>query len=231
MLNFFVTGTDTDVGKTLISAALLKAFAAHNMKCVGYKPISAGCTLHNGQLENEDAVLLKTCGNVDVSLSQVNPIAFEPPIAPHIAASEVQQSIDVETLHRGIQVLKEKKPDVLLTEGAGGWLLPINRNVTLADVIEPLDMQIVIVFGMRLGCLNHALLTVEAIQSRGFKIAGWVANHLSTDMPYAQQNIETLCDFIDAPLLGEVPYFDGANSPMEKVALVQSHIDISPLIK
>lgn len=228
MLNLFVTGTDTDVGKTLISTGLLEAFNRLNKQTIGYKPISAGCEQTEFGLENGDAKALQQYSSVALTLNQVNPIAFAPPIAPHIAAEQVGQTIAASKIMAGWQRLADLQPDVLLTEGAGGWQLPINNQQCLPEVLTELKPQVIIVVGMRLGCLNHSLLTVDAIKQKGFEIAGWVANHLCTDMPVATKNLSTLKAFIDAPLIGEVPYL-GDDAQSNAVQRVADCLDVSGL--
>ena len=212
MHRFFMTGTDTDVGKTLVACGLLKALNLKGLKTIGYKPISAGCERVNGELINGDAVNLMNASSVKLSLAEVNPVAFEPPIAPHIAANQANTVIRPQDIVTGWHHLAEKSPDVLLTEGAGGWQLPISTTQTLPEVIKQIPQDVILTVGMRLGCLNHALLTVDSIKHSGFRLVGWIANHLSDDMLVSQQNIATLKNMIDAPLIAEIPWFgdDGA---------------------
>ncbi|WP_100655610.1 dethiobiotin synthase [Alteromonas flava] len=206
MLNLFVTGTDTDVGKTVVSAALLQAYAKLGRCVVGYKPISAGCEQGLAGLENADAKQLLAASNLPVTLAQVNPIAFAPPIAPHIAAEQVGTMINPQDIVNGWHALAALQPDVILTEGAGGWSLPLSLTLTLPEVLSELKPKVVLVVGMRLGCLNHALLTAAAIRQGGFELVGWVANHVTAEMPFRAENIATLLKMLNAPLLGEVPF-------------------------
>lgn len=230
MKNLFVTGTDTDVGKTLISCGLLIAFQKQGLSTLGYKPISAGCEKAPQGLVNDDAAQLLACSSIEVSLSEVNPIAFEPPIAPHIAANLVDTNIDSHAVTDGWMHLARKRPDVLLTEGAGGWSLPINDYQTLPEVLLPLDMKVVMVVGMRLGCLNHALLTANTIQQQGFTLSGWIANHLSNDMPYAEENIQTLEQHLEAPLIGKVPYLTSTDASLDVYEHVAQYLNPSRLL-
>ena len=206
MQSYFVTGTDTDVGKTYVSAILLKAASEAGKKTVGYKPVSAGCEEINGRLVNEDASQLLANSSLPVSQDEVNPIAFVPPIAPHIAAKEAGVTIDSQTITEGYDHLKDLSPDLLIMEGAGGWRLPLGDKRYLSDIVKQLQLDVIIVVGMRLGCLNHALLTAEAVQRDGLKIKGWIANQLQPDMPKYAENLSTLKQDMPAPLLGEIPY-------------------------
>ncbi|OFC69372.1 dethiobiotin synthase [Alteromonas confluentis] len=207
--SYFITGTDTEVGKTFVSSLLLKAAAAAGLQSVGYKPVSAGCELVDGEMSNEDARSLHAASSLPVSLSEVNPIALMPPIAPHIAAAQVDHTITSEALIAGFTHLQDKQPDFLLMEGAGGWRLPLGNDLWMPDVVKTLKLDVIVVVGMRLGCLNHAMLTCEAIQHDGLNIRGWIANQLSPDMPVYQENLATLKAAMPAPLLAEIPYGAG----------------------
>ena len=213
MKSFFVTGTDTEVGKTYFSARLLEAYAEKGLRVTGYKPVSAGCEMVDGQPVNEDALALWQASNTSVSLQQVNPVALMPPIAPHIAAEQAGVTISKNQLVDGYHNLMASRPDVLIMEGAGGWQLPLGNNLWMPDVVSALELPVIMVVGMRLGCLNHAMLTARAIADSGLSLHGWVANQLTpTPMPYYDQNLQTLKQSINAPLLAELPYQDDALS-------------------
>ena len=198
---FFVTGTDTGIGKTTVSCALLHAFAAQGKKVVGMKPVAAGS--ENGQWP--DVELLLAAGNVDVPRQKINPYAFDPPIAPHIAAQQVGMEIDLSVIHRAYQELSTTA-DIVIVEGVGGFLVPVNQNQTGADLAKSLNLPVILVVGMRLGCLNHALLTAQAIKAVGLPLAGWVANCIDPQMKVLAENIATLEQRLDGPLLGVVPF-------------------------
>ncbi|MEW9799207.1 dethiobiotin synthase [Alteromonas sp. CYL-A6] len=217
MSSYFVTGTDTEVGKTYVSRTLLEAAAGQGRKTVGYKPVSAGCDNINGEWINEDAAALHQASSVKLSISEVNPVALKSPIAPHIAAQQEGRELREQDIIAGFAHLQQYAPDLLLMEGAGGWRLPLGGGRYLSDVVKTLDLPVIIVVGMRLGCLNHALLTAEAVQRDGLKIAGWVANQLSDDMPVYQQNLTYLTQAMPAPMLLEVPY----KAPPSPAALQQ----------
>jgi len=203
--DFFVTGTDTGVGKTLVAAALVRWFAARGFHAVGMKPVAAGCELRGGELINEDATALLAASNVAVDANDVNPYRFAPPIAPHLAAAQADAHISIERI-AGAYAALCRKADAVIVEGAGGWLVPLNEQEDFTDLARALDLPVILVVGMRLGCLNHALLTAESIRHRRFRLAGWVANRLDPQMAEFDANLETLRNRLGAPLLGVVPY-------------------------
>jgi len=205
---YFVTGTDTDVGKTICTKALLQAANEQGVSTLAYKPIAAGCMETKNGLRNEDALILQQSSNINISYGAVNPIAFKAPIAPHIAASETNTSIDSAIISQGLLQLQAQQAQLLLVEGAGGWHLPINHHQLLSQWVIEQQLPVILVVGLKLGCLNHAILTAQTIQQSGLPIVGWIANHLQANMPYVEQNIETLTSFIHAPLLAEIPYLE-----------------------
>ncbi len=201
-MNFFVTGTDTDVGKTLISCALLHGFAAQDRRVVGMKPVSAGCDA-DGQ--NDDVLQLRAASNIPASKEQINPYSFAPAIAPHLAAQHAGIEIQFSYITEAYRKLAAQA-EVVIVEGVGGLCVPLNARQDSADLAVELGLPVILVVGMRLGCLNHALLTVEAIAVRGLKLAGWVANVVEADMNAVEENVAALQQRIAAPLLGVVPY-------------------------
>lgn len=202
----FVTGTDTGVGKTRVSTALLQHFVQQGARAVGMKPVAAGCELRGECLLNEDAVALRAASNVDAPLDLVSPYAFAPPIAPHIAAQQAGVNIDLAHVGACFDALAAMA-DVVVVEGAGGLLVPLSETETMADLAMQLRLPLILVVGMRLGCINHALLTVEAIQRRGLTLAGWVANRIDPQMASFDANLSSLVQRIPAPLLAVIPYF------------------------
>jgi len=199
----FVAGTDTGVGKSRIAAALMRALKNRGHTVLGMKPVAAGCEGSSAGLRNEDALLLQAEGSLRLPYETVNPYAFAPPIAPHLAAMEVGQSIDMAVIERNYREM-ERQAERVVVEGAGGWLVPLNESESLAAVPQRLGLGVVLVVGLRLGCINHALLTVEAIHASGCPLLGWVANTLDPEMARRAENIETVRARIDAPLLGVV---------------------------
>lgn len=212
--SYFVIGTDTNVGKTYIASALLRHFAAKGIKVAGMKPVASGCEpgthgIWQGQLMNDDVVALHEAGNVTAPLDLINPYRFAPAIAPHIAAEKVGVKIDLEVITRAYQSLAAMA-EMVIVEGAGGFFVPLNDEQTLADLAVKLNLPIILVVGMRLGCINHALLTIEAIKVRGLELAGWVANRIDPDMSMFEENLASLQLRIDAPCLSVVGWQDKA---------------------
>lgn len=202
---YFVTGTDTGVGKTLVSAALLHAFAAQDLRVVGMKPVAAGCEWRDGQPYWEDVTQLQAASNVDAPLALRNPYRFDPPIAPHIAAAQAGTAIEMAILRQAYTDL-QSHADKVIVEGAGGFYVPLNESETMADLARQLDLPVILVVAMRLGCINHALLTARAIAAEGLSLAGWVANQLDPHMQVMDDNLAGLQQRIAAPLLGILPY-------------------------
>ncbi|NOU01885.1 MAG: dethiobiotin synthase, partial [Gallionella sp.] len=196
------TGTDTNVGKTLIACALLHGFAAQGKRVVGMKPVAAGC---GDDGIHEDVRQLRAASNVLASLGQFNPYCFVPAVAPHLAAQFAGVIINLERIVASFTELAGQA-DVVIVEGAGGFLVPLNDREDSADLATQLGLPIILVVGMRLGCLNHALLTVQAITARGLVLAGWVANCVEENMLMLDENILALQQRIAAPMLGVVPY-------------------------
>lgn len=223
--SFFITGTDTDVGKTLVARTLLRELAAQGISCAGYKPISAGCARTAEGLRNQDALLLQAAASLPLPYDLVNPFAYEPPIAPHIAAREVGESIPLSGLSAGLRAIKQAGAELVIVEGAGGWFLPLDRTYLLSDWVRQENLPVIVVVGAKLGCLNHALLTFAAIRNMDLPIAGWVINRLDEHMSHYQENLDTLRGLLPAPFLGEIPF---VNNPLE--ADLRGCLDISPLL-
>ncbi|MCY4015295.1 MAG: dethiobiotin synthase [Gammaproteobacteria bacterium] len=226
MQPYFVTGTDTEVGKTVIAAALLSLARDRGLRCVALKPVAAGCSRENGQLVNDDALQLIAASGTDLDYGTVNPVALEPAIAPHIAADQTGIELSAGQLSAHCRAALAGDVDFAIVEGAGGWFVPLNVTETLADVCLDLGARPILVVGMKLGCLNHALLTAEAIAQAGGEMAGWVANCPQPEMPFFEENVATLREHLSAPCLGVVPHLGPAASP-QAAAL---HLDIRPLL-
>lgn len=219
-MSYFVTGTDTGIGKTLVSCALLHAFAEQGKSAVGFKPVAAGC---DDDDHNEDAKLLRRASNVQATYGQTNPYCFSHAIAPHLAARNAGVRIDFARIMASYKELSVLADEVIV-EGVGGFSVPLNENQDSADLAQQLGLPVILVVGMRLGCLNHALLTQRAIADYQLKCAAWVANVLDADMPALQENIAALRQRIDAPLLGIIPFQE---QPDAQVAV--QHLDLSLL--
>ena len=206
---YFITGTDTDVGKTLVSAGLLALAKKQGLRTAAIKPVAAGCFETDGGLRNDDALLLQEQCSVELDYDQINPVALHSAIAPHIAAEQEGRRLNVSRLTGFCRGVLLQPSDFVVIEGAGGWRVPVNSRETLADLPKALDVPVILVVAMRLGCINHALLTAEAIRRDGLTLAGWVANtpELEPMKSYAE-NLLTLKTLIGAPLLGEIPYLE-----------------------
>ena len=206
MSGFFITGTDTEIGKTFVSALLIKEFAAKGYKTVGMKPVASGAHMVDGMLQNEDALALMKASNIEVDYKTVNPYTFEPAVSPHIAAEQAGIDVKCDVIKEQYEKLN-KQADVVVVEGVGGWYAPISCHTTVADLAEVLQLPIILVVGLRLGCLNHALLTAQALRQSGLKVAGWIANRVQADFTATDKNISTLKHYlIDFPFIGEVQH-------------------------
>jgi dethiobiotin synthetase len=225
MKQYFVTGTDTEVGKTLVSCVLMREVNANGLDVVGLKPIASGAESIDNQMCNEDALALMENSTVgrDLPYEIFNPNLYREAIAPHIAAKTTQRPIELERVNRSIDILGTCQPDVMFIEGAGGWRLPLSSTVYFSSWVAARQLPVILVVGLRLGCINHAILTAEAIMADGLEIAGWVANQLSENMPFEDDNIETLRVSIKAPFLGKLPYLQDMRGGL-------GNLDIAPLL-
>ncbi len=224
----FVAGTDTGVGKTVTAAGLLRALGRAGHPAVGLKPVAAGCRRDGDQLVNADALALQREAACELAYHEVNPVALEPAIAPHLAAAQVGRDLSARELIRHCEAWRERDDlDVVVIEGAGGWLVPLNVAETLADVCEGLSADVILVVGMRLGCLNHALLTAADVERRGLRLAAWVANCLPPQMSELDANIKSLVDRLPAPCLGRIP----PAAPDDVVETTAVHLDLAPLLE
>ncbi|HYC49014.1 MAG TPA: dethiobiotin synthase [Burkholderiales bacterium] len=220
---FFVTGTDTGVGKTLVACALLHAYAQRGLRVIGMKPVAAGARREHGVLVNEDVAALKSASNTSAADDLVNPYCFEPPIAPHIAAAQAAIEIEVTRIVDAQRALA-RLADCVIVEGAGGFRVPLSARANTSDLAHELALPVILVVGIRLGCLNHALLTADAVRAAGLHLAGWVANHIEHDTPYADENVGALRERIDAPLIARL-----AHSAACEPWLMAREIDVARL--
>jgi len=203
--SYFLTGTDTGVGKTLVAAALIRRLRESGVAVAGMKPVAAGVVAGPDGPANEDALLLQAEASIRHAYATVNPWLFEPAIAPHLAAAEAGIVIGTDRI-AAAHVLLCASAQVVIAEGAGGFLVPLDDRRSMAELPALLGMDVILVVGLRLGCLNHAFLTAEAVAARGLTLAGWVGNSLAPDFPRRQANIATLAAGIAAPCLGIVPW-------------------------
>lgn len=201
----FVTGTDTEIGKTLVSAAILHKLVAGGVRACGMKPVAAGAVMRDGALHNEDADMLAAAGNVHLMGSITTPFMLREPCAPHIAAQLEGVTINLVPIIAAYAEIAAAA-DSVVVEGVGGFRVPFSDDFDSADMAAQLNLPVILVVGLRLGCINHALLTVEAIVARGLVLAGWVANEIDPAMDYVDENIHALAQRIPAPMLGCVPY-------------------------
>jgi dethiobiotin synthetase len=202
---YFIAGTDTDVGKTTIAAGLLHAARLQGLSTLGAKPVASGCTVTPKGLRNSDAQALIDESSIKLAYEEVNPFAFEPAIAPHVAAREAGIALEVTELTKAMRHVLDKGADFTLVEGAGGWRVPLSDHANLSDLAIALELPVILVVGVRLGCINHALLSAEAIARDGLQLAGWVANIIEPRTSRLEENLASLAERLPAPCLGRVP--------------------------
>ena len=205
--DFFVTGTDTGVGKTLVSAALLRALGRQRLAVAGMKPVASGCATTPVGLRNDDALVLQAESSRPWPYQTINPYAFEPAIAPELAAREAGVAVSLDTIETAFRSLQGGS-DVVIVEGAGGFLVPLGAGLSFADLPSALGLGVILIVGLRLGCVNHALLTAEAVRRRGLTLAGWVGNVIDPDFERLEANLDSLGQRLDAPRLGVIGYLD-----------------------
>lgn len=217
----FLTGTDTEIGKTHAACTLLHHWRQAGLSAAGYKPVAAGGLFEAGELINEDAARLLAASTPGPKLREINPVCLQAAIAPHIAAVEEGCSISLASLLEGYEALQEKHQRVVV-EGVGGFRVPLGENFDTADLAQALGLPVVLVVGLRLGCLNHAILSAEAIAARRLRLFGWIANTLSPEMPRLKENFEALEKRLPAPCLGLLPW---GLPPIEAARLLQARSD------
>lgn len=222
MKTWFITGTDTGAGKTHAACSLVRALVAAGQQVAVMKPVASGCDVTAQGLRNEDALALMAAANVAQDYERVNPFAFEPAIAPHIAAAQAGVAVDPE---RVAAIAAGTRADHLVVEGAGGWCVPLGQGRMLADLVRPLTRDVILVVGMRLGCLNHALLSARQIRQDEFRLVGWVANRIDPHMPVWRENLQTLEESMPAPCLAVLPWSPGG------VAATDGDWGLDPLLK
>ncbi len=223
--SYFVTGTDTEVGKTAISAAILVALQERGKTTAAIKPVAAGADQTPEGPRNQDGLILQRYQTLELPYGQVNPVLLEQPLSPHIAAEKQQRRVTVSQLEGYCRGMMLASADRVLIEGAGGWRVPINGTELLSQLPRALDLPVVMVVGMRLGCLNHAMLTAEAIVRDGLEVRAWVANQVDPQMAEVAANIATLRRQLPGYFMGHVPWLEGA-----RPAALASHIDVTPLL-
>lgn len=203
--HFFVTGTDTSVGKTTVTVRLMQQLVAQGLTVIGMKPVASGCEWLDGRWQNDDVLQLTAASNVSAPAELINPYCFEPAIAPHIAAAQAGVEIDFDVIRAAYEQLTAMA-DVVIVEGAGGLLVPLNATQTIADLIQALSLPALVVVGMRLGCINHTLLTAQVLKQRNIDFCGWVANNIDPQMSVPQENLQSLITGLQQPPVLQVPF-------------------------
>ncbi|HHJ12760.1 MAG TPA: dethiobiotin synthase [Gammaproteobacteria bacterium] len=216
----FVTGTDTGVGKTVIAAGLVRALRRQGKRVAVMKPVASGCEMTPHGARNADAQELIAASGIDWPYERVNPYAFAEPVAPHLLAAEQGVEISLSHIQAGFQALAASA-DVVVVEGVGGWRVPLGRDFDVQELARSLGLPVVLVVGMRLGCINHARLTADAVRGAGLTLAGWVANARERDMPRLHENIASLRECLAAPLLAELPWMEDAEARHAAAACIR----------
>lgn len=225
---WFVTGTDTGVGKTRVAEALLRALRTSGRRAVGMKPVASGCRRTGLGLRNEDAERLLAAGSVSADYADVNPYAFEPPIAPHAAAARAGIGLDIGVVRRRFSRLAASA-EWIVVEGAGGWYVPFDRHRLMSDVAHALALPVILVVGVRLGCINHALLTAAAIRDQDLVLAGWVANEVDPEFEARDETVAALRERMGAPCLARISFGAGAEpQPADGEILLARLLDAQP---
>lgn len=221
--SYFIAGTDTDIGKTTVAAGLLHAAGLKGLSTLGAKPVASGCAVTPKGLRNSDALSLMAESSFKLKYEQVNPVAFEPAIAPHLAAREAGVALTVSSLLTPMRQVLAQNADFTLIEGAGGWRVPLSDQANLSDLAMALKLPVILVVGVRLGAISHALLSAEAIARDGLHLAGWVANIVDPKTARLEENLATLAERLPAPCLGRVPYL---KSPTAQTVAEYLHLDL-----
>ena len=225
MNGVFVTGTDTGVGKTLAACALIHALADRGVAAMPMKPVAAGAVVHDGGWANEDTIALLRAAGLDAArATEVNPVLLREPMAPHIAAEREKRAITLEPILEAFERLRAESKFVVV-EGVGGFRVPLSGSLDTVDLARRIGLPVVLVVGLRLGCLNHALLTAHAIRAAGLHLAAWIANGIDPQMAVADENVEALRARLEAPLLGRLPYDAQPLAPA-----MARYLDVSPLV-
>ncbi len=227
----FITGTDTEVGKTLVSAAIMQKVKTKYDRVLGYKPVVAGLSIINGVMANEDVLVLQEMGSQKLDQEWICPYRLTNPVAPHIAADLDNIQLEPARMLSGYSRIK-KQTDFIVVEGVGGFLVPINQEYDMSQFAQALELPVILVVGIRLGCLNHALLSAESIHKRGLKILGWVANCVDPKIESSvKSNINTLKKLLAPPCLGVIPYLQDAATPYTKeiIEYTKTHLDFSAI--
>jgi dethiobiotin synthetase len=214
----FITGTDTEIGKTLVSSIMLRQLARNGVKAIGMKPVAAGSVMRDGSWHNDDVDALVAETHQSLPASLTTPYMLREPAAPHIVAALENVEIDIPHILDCYRQVADQA-EAVVVEGVGGFRVPLNKEHDTADLAQQLDLPVIMVVGLRLGCLNHALLTADAIAARGLKLAGWVANAVDPDMAYTKENFEALVARLPVPPLGAIPWLSVASAVTAEIYL------------
>lgn len=223
---WFITGTDTEVGKTAASCALLHAAAAAGYRTTGYKPVASGSEMTASGIRNDDALALQKASTLNIPYEMINPLAFIEPTSPHIISAYEQRPIHFSVMSEGLERLSTQA-DWVQVEGAGGWFTPLSETTTFADWVVAEQLPVILVVGIKLGCINHALLTAQAILAAGLPLMGWIANDIQPQGKWHTQYIETLKQRLPAPLLGEIPWFEHMSTAIP----LGDYLNLAPLVQ
>ncbi len=211
MKGVFITGTDTEVGKTRITLGLMSAIQSSGLTVCGMKPLASGASKINNVLLNEDALAIQQQASIHIDYQYINPYVYQQPIAPHLAAEKAGECIEIAKILDAYKKI-EKMTDCIIVEGVGGWRVPINKNKTLSDLVRALNLPVIIVVGIRLGCINHALLSAEAIKADGLTLSGWIANRIDKDYTESDETIRSIAERIVAPKIADIPFIEQQNN-------------------
>ncbi|MBI3561018.1 MAG: dethiobiotin synthase [Gammaproteobacteria bacterium] len=218
MTSFFITGTDTGIGKTHVTVQLLRQLGARGQRVAGLKPVATGAQWRNEQLCNDDALQLQAASNVELPYAVINPFCFAPAVAPQMAAAREQRVIDTAVIVKTVEQARSIS-DLVLVEGVGGWLTPLSENTTLADLARVLHLPVILVVGLRLGCMNHALLTARAINQAGCRLHAWVANQLDPQYSETEATVSYLRRHLPSPCIGTVQHMNREDGSASKLDL------------
>lgn len=221
----FITGTDTGIGKTWTTQALMYALKSHGLSVSGMKPVASGGTKVGDSLKNDDALLIQAQCSTEQPYEWVNPYVFAEPVAPHIAAQITGINIDIRLITRAYNNMASRS-DFVVVEGVGGWRVPLTDQLSTIDMVRALNLPVLLVIGLRLGCINHALLTAECIRADGIRLSGLVLNGVDAGYAYPDQTLRTLARSINAPLLGFLPHMETCD-----VAILAANLDVTHLLK
>lgn len=205
-IKLFIAGTDTEIGKTYASVQLLKNFKKNGLSTLGLKPVASGGIWQNGQFYNQDTLQLQEAATIKLDHDVLTPFVFEPPVAPHLAAKHLGKNLTVEQLNNRLKPALAYPADICLIEGFGGWYAPLNHVENMADFVSYHQFKVILVVGIRLGCINHSILTYKAIQNSGVNIVGWIANCIDPQMLYKEENIASLLEWLPIPCLGVIHF-------------------------